>query len=92
MKKVFIRLVKTLAYTGVCMYIVFTLVSQQMTIMDYRNNRDQYKKLIQEEKLKNEQLIKSKSEITTSSYIEKVAREKLGLVMPYEIVFVDASV
>ena len=92
MKKVFMRLVKTLVYTGVCMYIVFTLVNQQMTIMDYRNSKEQYKKLIQEEKLRNEQLIKSKGEITTSTYIEKVAREKLGLVMPYEIVFVDASI
>ena len=91
MKKVLLRLIKTLAYTAACMYIVITMINQQITLMDYRDMKEQYKKQIQEEKLKSEQLAKIKGEVTTPAYIEEVAREKLGLVMPYEIVFVDAN-
>ena len=92
MKSVFMKLGKTLIFTAVSMYIVFTLINQQLMIMDYRESKAQYVKQIQEEKLKSEQLTKVRSEITTSTYIEEVAREKLGLVMPNEIVFVDASI
>ncbi|MBQ9267262.1 MAG: septum formation initiator family protein [Clostridia bacterium] len=91
MKKVFIKLGKTLAFTALSMYIVITLVNQQITLMDLKDSRDQYAKQIQEEKLRSEQLAKIKGEISTPEYIEDVAREKLGLVMPYEIVFVDAN-
>ena len=92
MKNIFLKLGKTLVFTAATMYILVTLISQQITLMDYNETRKLYSKQIQEEKLRNEQLIKIKSEITTSKYIEEVAREKLGLVMPNEIVFVDASI
>lgn len=92
MKSFFVKLIKTLILTSLCMYCLFTLVNQQITIMEYRESKSQYVKKIQEEKLKSEQLSKIKNDITTSEYIEGVAREKLGLVMPNEIVFVDASI
>lgn len=91
MKRFFLRLIKTLGYTAVSMYIVVTLYNQQVKLSDYRSIEEQYEKSIQDEKLKNEQLLKAKSEVSSAKYIEEVAREKLGLVMPYEIVFVDAS-
>ena len=34
-------------------------------------------------------IIETKENINSDSYIEEVAREKLDLVMPYEIIFVD---
>ena len=40
---------------------------------------------------KNEQLKNTKAKISSKEYVEEIAREKLGLVMPNEIVFVDAN-
>lgn len=91
MKNVIIRLGKTLAFTATFMYVVVTLVTQQIELMDLRASAEQYEKQIQEEELRSEQLAKLKGEISSPEYIEEVAREKLGLVMPYEIVFVDAN-
>ena len=48
--------------------------------------------LLENETMKYEQLLETRKNINTDSYIEEVAREKLGLVMPYEIIFVDASI
>ena len=47
----------------------------------------------QEKQLNNltEELEETKGKINSDEYIEAYAREKLGLVMPYEIIFVDAS-
>lgn len=91
MKSVILKLGKTLIYTAVFMYVAAILINQQMKLMDLRSSAAQYNKQIQEEKLRSEQLAKLRGEISSSKYIEEVAREKLGLVMPYEIVFVDAS-
>ncbi len=91
MKKILFRLGKTLAFTATTMYIIITLFNQQVKLMDFRNSKEEYLKQIQEEKLKTEQLTKIRSEISSATYIEEVAREKLGLVMPYETVFMDAS-
>ncbi len=91
MKSVILKLGKTLIYTAVFMYVAVILINQQMKLMDLRSSAAQYNKQIQEEKLRSEQLAKLRGEISSPEYIEEVAREKLGLVMPYEIVFVDAS-
>lgn len=45
--------------------------------------------LVEEEKELNQGLQKQKEEVNSDQYIEKVAREKLGLVKPGEKVFVD---
>ena len=47
--------------------------------------------LIEQEELKKEQLMNTKVKISSKEYVEEIAREKLGLVMPNEIVFVDAN-
>lgn len=91
MKNVILKLCKTLTYTALLMYVGVILINQQMKLMDLKNSTEYYSKEIQEEKLRGEQLAKLRGEISSPEYIEEVAREKLGFVMPYEIVFVDAS-
>ena len=48
--------------------------------------------MCENEEMRHEQLLETKKNINSDEYIEEVAREKLGLVMPYEIIFVDASI
>ena len=52
----------------------------------------EYVSLCADEDMRYEKLVETKDKLHSDDYIEDVAREKLGLVMPYEIIFVDASI
>lgn len=92
MKKIIIKLLNTFICTFVLMYATFVLIEQHIKLVDFEQNKTMCIRMIQEEKMKTEELSKTKGQLKTSKYIEEVAREKLGLVMPYETVFVDASI
>ena len=81
---------KVIALIFLCAVAVI-LIKQQSNINYYNNKISNLKTQIaaQEELLEE---LKKKSAIYSSDYyIEKVAREELGLVMPDEKVFIDAS-
>lgn len=67
------------------------MVKQEVSFDKYEDEIEKYTRLIEEEQLKNEQLTYTRTQISSKEYIEEIAREKLGLVMPNEIVFVDAN-
>jgi cell division protein FtsB len=46
---------------------------------------------IEEEKKENQELKKQKGMINTDEYLEKMAREKLGMVKKNERIFIDAG-
>ena len=91
MKNFYLKLIKTVAITFVVLYACLTYVEQQIKLDSYEDEKIQYAKLIQEQNVITEQLKQEKAEISSPEYIEEVAREKLGLVMPYETVFIDAN-
>lgn len=70
-------------------YFINLLVHQEVTFMKYENEIEKYERLIEEEQLKNEQLESTRLQIYSRKHVEEIAKEKLGLVMPNEIVFVD---
>jgi len=87
---------KKLAYTITLIvffiYGIYTIAEQQIELNNINAEQQKYITLLENEGMKNEQLLETKENINSDSYIEEVAREKLGLVMPYEIIFVDASI
>ena len=85
------RLLKTIIVIAVLLYSGIVLAKQEMSFQKYDNELKNYNTMISEEEIKHEQLISAKNRITTKEYIEEVAREKLGLVMPNEIVFIDGN-
>lgn len=91
MSKIAKKLLKTIAITGLLMYAGLIMFKQEMAFVQYEEEIEKYARLIEEESLKNEQLTQTKTQISSKEYIEEIAREKLGLVMPNEIVFVDAN-
>lgn len=91
MKKSIKKLLTTLIVTFLLIYAAFVIVKQEFTFIEYKQEIENYAKLIEEENLKTEELNNTKSKITSAKYIEEIAREKLGYVLPSEIVFVDAS-
>ena len=91
MNKIASKLLKTITITAVLMYACLTMFKQEAAFNKYENEIEKYERLIEQEELKNEQLQNTKEKISSREYIEDIAREKLGLVMPNEIVFVDAN-
>ncbi len=91
MKFFITKLISTLALTGLIVYSGAVLIEQEKQLNSLNSEMDRYSLLIDEATMKTEELKEIKSKINTDEYIEAYAREKLGLVMPYETIFVDAS-
>ena len=91
MGKILKRLLKTVIIIAVLMYCGIVMAKQEMSFQKYDNELKEYTTKISEEEIRHEQLIRTRNHITTKEYIEEVAREKLGLVMPNEIVFIDGN-
>ena len=91
MRKIAGKLLRTIAIVALLMYAGLTMFKQEIAFNKYDNEIEKYERLIEEEELEKEQLMSTRSKISSKEYIEEIAREKLGFVMPNEIVFVDAS-
>ncbi len=72
-------------------YFGYTFFNQQLAINKYNSQIEMYKKEIESKQNLVEYYNNKNENITTDEYIESVAREKLGLVKPYETVYVDAN-
>jgi len=82
---------KKLLYLILILYMVFIFIQQQITIYHLDKQKMEMQKemntLLEQNKALKEQIkyVKSKE------YIEKVAREELGLVKDNEIIYIDVS-
>lgn len=72
-------------------YFSVTFFDQQIKINKYNSQIDMYTKEIEAKQYLVEYYNNRNENITSDEYIESVAREKLGLVKPYEIVYVDSN-
>lgn len=93
MKKLFNKsnLIKTILIIIVVTYAVITLISQQKKLMSYANTKEYYISKIQEQKDNNETLKKTKENLNSDEYVEKIAREKLDMYYPNERVYIDVA-
>ena len=76
---------------GAFVYFACIFCIQQFKINEYKVQEEYYSNAISEineEKAEYEALA---NQSNTAEYIEKVAREKLGLVKPYEKIFMDVN-
>ena len=92
MKNFLKKLLYTFAVTLVFVYGIYTMIEQEVELKNIADEKEKYVTLCENEAMRHEQLLETKKNINSDEYIEEVAREKLGLVMPYEIIFVDASI
>ena len=90
--KVLKRLLTTLLITATFTYMLYILGTQQAKLNELNNELSCYNKDLQEEKLETEKLTDTLATLSDDKYMEEVARDKLGLVMPTEIIFMDASI
>ena len=92
MKEFLKKLLYTLCFIFLFSYGIYTLAEQQADMIHIASEKEKYTSLCAAEDIKYEKLVEIKQNMSSDAFIEEVAREKLGLVMPYEIIFVDASI
>ncbi|MBQ2615037.1 MAG: septum formation initiator family protein [Clostridia bacterium] len=72
-------------------YFCYTMIWQQVALNRKSREIDALNAQIEEATRQTEQLEAELENLNDPAYLEKVAREKLGLVRPNERVFVDAN-
>ena len=72
-------------------YAAYVIIDNQFYINKYSAEEKHYLQQIEEEREKIRELEKTKELVDTDYYIEKMAREKLGMVKPGEKIFVDTD-
>lgn len=81
---------KKLLFWGVILAFFGSIfIRQQITISGLNDKYAQYEKQLSQLQEKNAKLTSQLEQTQTDEYIEKVAREKLGLIKPGEILFID---
>ena len=89
--KIIKKIYKKVLFVALLGYAVFVFISQQSTLNAYNKEVSKYKKEIEEAKETKESLISMKDNINSPEYIEEIAREKLGMYLPNEKVFIDVG-
>lgn len=86
---------KTLVKLGlllfVCIYVTCIFVKQQRSLSQCADLSEEYEQKIAEAKLEQQKLEGELEKAGSDEYIERTAREKLGLVKANERVFIDIT-
>lgn len=72
-------------------YFAYTFISQQFSINEYDVKIADLENKIEEANERVEEINTLKTKTGTTEFIEEVARTELGLVKPYEKVFIDVN-
>lgn len=76
---------------GMLVYFSFILIHQHICLCEREKIAAEYQEKISTAKLNQQQLKNELAKVKTDEYLEKLAREKLGLIKPNERVFVDVT-
>ena len=74
-----------------CIYIVSVLINQQTKLNAYKESQAYYQEKTDEAEQYQESLKALKENIDSPEYIEEIAREKLGMYLPNERVYIDVG-
>lgn len=87
----FKKFAKFLLFLFLISYVSYTFVHQQMSLSKRETVASKYEEKISDAELEQEQLKKELEKVKSDEYLEKMAREKLGLVKANERIFVDVT-
>ncbi len=83
------KLIKKIIIVAFIIYFAVTIYNQQKKLDAYKSNITAVKQEIDKETEKKDSLIALKENSSSLEYIEKIAREKLGMYKPNEKVYID---
>lgn len=81
--------ISVLTVISLMAYSTFTIVKQEIAIRKYEKEKQSYMEQIALAKEKNEQYKKYSEYVNTDEYIEKIAREKLRMLLPEEKIYIE---
>lgn len=84
-------IIRNLGILTMCFYVATTLIKQQITISKCDDVAETYRAKIAEAQIEKQKLEDELEKTGTDEYLERVAREKLGLVKANERVFIDIT-
>ena len=84
-------LLKKIIFIVILVYAITTIIKQQKILNGYAIQEKNLKVEISEAKERQEQLSNEKENVNSLEYIETLAREKLGMYLPNERVYVDSE-
>lgn len=87
MKKVLVRLL----VICMCVYAIYIFILQQRLLNSYANEKKEYANQISTAQKKQEELTATLDNLNSTEYIEDVARNKLGMYLPNERVYIDIT-
>ena len=85
------KILKGSLFILVLLYVSITLINQQKTLNSYKQEQMVLSSKIEEQETLKENLNKTKESITSTEYIEEIAREKLDMYLPNERVYIDTA-
>jgi len=85
------KIIKFLLFIILSVYVIITLLNQQIIINRYNENQDKLAKQIEEQKDHNKELVATKGNVDSTEFIEQMAREKLDMYLPTERVYIDTG-
>lgn len=80
---------KRLLLVIIIVYIATIFISQQKDLNAYNKEVAKYEEQIEEANNTKQSLLAMKDNVNSPKYIEEIAREKLGMYLPNETVFID---
>ena len=76
----------------ISIYAIITLVNQQITLNRYNEEQAKLTEKIKTETEYKDELVAKKNNVNSEEFIEQTAREKLGMYLPTETVYLDAGI
>lgn len=87
--KIMKNIVKKILLIAVGIYIISIFISQQQLLNTYQKEIGKYETQKLEAEKTKESLVAMKDNVNSPEYIEEIAREKLGMYLPNERVYID---
>lgn len=87
----FKRLLKIGGLLFVCVYVASVFINQRISLSKCNRLANEYKAKIEQTKKEGQKLKAELDNVKSDEYLERIAREKLGLIKANERVFIDAT-
>ena len=85
------KIVSLLIGISLLIYVTVTLISQTRTINDSRQLLEVYQEGIENQKIVNRELEAEQQQVGSDAFVEKIARQRLGLCKSTEKLFMNGK-
>ena len=85
------KIIKKILFIILGIYTIITLINQQKLLNTYSQNKQKLVSQIEQAKEEQDELNQTKETADSLEYIEEIAREKLGMYLPNERVYINSE-